>query len=440
MKVVYVGDNRNRGNFGCRATSTALSQIIERNNIIVGTITGRYTNNDTGELFFYKYLPAGVYKWLGKKKRWSQLKSAFYLFIRLIRLGRQYIFSNFDYLCEDNIEESLSNFIKCLPANPQLNEFDLRNYDFDALIVNGEGSFIFRVPAWRESVNELMLMYWALKMGKKVYYMNGMLSDDPFTKRNDAFIKVAKPIFENAEILGVREDYSLKYANEQFPNANIKEFPDALFTWYDMINDGFKVPNGKYVMGMTGASNSSFTKYDFTKPYILVSGSSSIGKATNDIEEAISIYSKLVEEIRNSFQQKVFLIEVCEGDSFLRTVGERTKTDVIAIDTPILAAAKILANADVYISGRYHPAILASQGGTPCVFMSSNSHKTISLQELLNYKKVHEYYVLPSDTEIQEMISDAKDAISQGQSLREDIKQRAAVLSRLANQMEEIIK
>ncbi|NBK99927.1 MAG: hypothetical protein EOM50_18330, partial [Erysipelotrichia bacterium] len=214
MKIVYVGDNRNRGNFGCRATSTALSQIIERNNEIVGTVSGRYTNNDTGELFYYKHLPASIYKWLGKKRRWAQLKSALYLFIRLLRLGRQYIFSNFDYLCEDNIEKSLSNFLKCLPANPQLKEFDLRRYDFDALVVNGEGSFIFRVPAWRESVNELMLMYWAQKMGKKVYYMNGMLSDDPFTKRNNKFISIVKPIFEKAEVLGVREGYSLDYAKE----------------------------------------------------------------------------------------------------------------------------------------------------------------------------------------------------------------------------------
>lgn len=38
MKIIYVGDNRNRGNFGCRATSTALSQIIEQEHEIVGTV------------------------------------------------------------------------------------------------------------------------------------------------------------------------------------------------------------------------------------------------------------------------------------------------------------------------------------------------------------------------------------------------------------------
>lgn len=270
--------------------------------------------------------------------------------------------------------------------------------------------------------------------------MNGMLSDDPFTERNENFIKVVKPIFESAAIVGVREDYSFSYAKEQFSKANIQKYPDALFTWYDMINDGFCVPNGKYFMGMTGAANSSFTDFDFTKPYLLISGSSSVGKAASSMDEAISIYSKLVEEVKNNFEQNVYLIEVCEGDTFLRTVGKNTDTGIITIDTPILACAKILANADVYISGRYHPAILASQGGTPCVFMSSNSHKTKSLQELLKYKKVHEYYVLPSDQEIKEIITDAKVLVNAGKSLREEIKARAFELSQLANRMENVLK
>lgn len=293
MNIVYVGDNRNRGNFGCRATSTALAQIIEKNNKIVGTVTGRFTNNDTGELFYYKYLPSWLYKWVGKLSSWRYFKPAFYMLFRMIRKGRQYIFSNFDYL-EYDLDACIDNFIKCLPANQHLKEFDLRQYDFDALVVNGEGSFIFRVPAWRESINEAMLMHWAMKLGKKVFYMNGMLSDDPFTERNQEVVSLVKPIFENANIVGVREAYSEKFAHENFPNANVKFYPDALFTWYDYINDDFTISNGRYVMGMSGADNKSFIDFDFTKPYICVSGSSSIGKATNDINKAIDIYSHLV--------------------------------------------------------------------------------------------------------------------------------------------------
>ena len=56
MKIVYVGDNRNRDNFGCRATSTALSQILSKENEIVGRIYGHYTNADANNVFFHKYI------------------------------------------------------------------------------------------------------------------------------------------------------------------------------------------------------------------------------------------------------------------------------------------------------------------------------------------------------------------------------------------------
>lgn len=439
MKIVYVGDNRNRGNFGCRATSTALSQIIEQEHIIVGTVYGKYTNVDTGELFFYKYIPSWIYTKLGKINNWKYIKEGLYLFIRFTKKGKNYFFSNFDYLGYD-MDESINNFIKCLPANPHLKEFDLRQYDFDALVVNGEGSFIFRNPPWRECLNELMLMHWAQKMGKKVYYMNGMLSDDPFTERNEKNIEVVKPVFEKCEKVCVREQYSYEYAKEHFSQSNIKKYPDALFTWYELINDDFKVTNGKYVMGMSGAFNNSFKNFDFTKPYICISGSSAVGKASNDKELILSRYEKLVNEVKKSFSYNVFLVEVCEGDHFLQEVGERTKTDVISIDTPILAAGKILANASLYISGRYHPAILASMGGTPCIFMSSNSHKTKSLQELLEYNFVHEYYVLPSDKEIEQMMDRAKFLLNEGVELRNKIQEKTKLLSDSAKRMVEELR
>ena len=439
MKIVYVGDNRNRGNFGCRATSTALSQIIEQEHEIVGTVYGKYTNVDTGELFYYEHLPKWVYKRLGKIRNWKPLKTGLYLGIRFIKKGRNYFFSNFDYLGYD-MDKSIDNLIKCLPANPHLKEFDLREYDFDALVVNGEGSFIFRNPPWRECLNELMLMHWAQKMGKKVYYMNGMLSDDPFTERNQHNIDVVRPVFDKCEAVCVREDYSYEYAKEQFPNCKLKKYPDALFTWYEYINDGFVVPDGKYVMGMSGAFNNSFKNFDFTKPYICISGSSAVGKASSDEETIISTYEKLVNKVKASFKQNVYLVEVCEGDHFLVEVGKRTNTGVVSIDTPILSAGKILANAEAYISGRYHPAILASMGGTPCVFMSSNSHKTKSLQELLQYDFVHEYYVLPSDEEIEEMTKRTKDLLMQGEDLRNRIKARSKELSEEAKKMIEVLR
>lgn len=438
MKVIYVGDNRNRGNFGCRATSTALSQLISQNNQIVGVVSGKYTNSDNGQLFFYQYFPKWIYKKLGKFKYWNELKTGLYLFFRLIK-GHHYYFSNFDFISY-NLDKSIKNLIKCIPANPGLKEMDLRQYDFDALVVNGEGSFIFATPPWRECLVETMLMHWALKMGKKVYYLNGMLSDDPYTEHNDKTIDVVRKVFEKTEIIQIREYESLAYAKKYFEKCNIQLKPDALFSWYDFVNDSCKIENGRYFMGPSGANDSTFTNYDFGKPYICVAGSSSVGLATRNKSYIVETYTKLVNQIKKAFDFDVYLVEVCEGDHFLRDVSKETGTPLIPIDTPILAAAKILANARVFISGRYHPAILASLGGTPCVFMSSNSHKTHSLQVLLEYPDIIEYPVLPNTEDCKKIISDAQNRIAEGDELRFKIKSRARELSLQARTIADLVK
>lgn len=439
MKIVYVGDNRHRGNFGCRATSTALSMLISEGNEIVGRVFGDYTNGDTGELFVNNVFPKALYEKLGNMKYWNYMKTVGHITHRILKKGK-FFFSKYDFISKD-FDKSIDKLQKCIPANQQLKDFDLTQYDFDALVVNGEGSFIFATPAWRECLIEAMLMYWALKLGKKVYFLNAMLSDDPYTARNQETINLVQPIFEKCEVISVREKYSFKYAEENFSNIKLKHFPDALFSWYDLINDDFEVKNGKYIMGMSGAEDSSFYDFDFSKPYICISGSSSIGLASKYKDEPVDVYTKLVSRIKEEFKNyNVFLVDVCEGDAFLHKVSRKTETPIISIDTPILSAAKILANSEIFISGRYHPAILASLGGTPCVFMSSNSHKTKSVQELLNYDVIKEHHVLPNDDEIEDIINDAKIKLKEGSKLRKKIKNRALELSNLTKKQKDLLK
>ena len=438
MKIVYVGDNRHRGNYGCRATSTALSQIISQKNKIVGRIYGDYTNVDMGDLFFCKYYPSFIYRWIGRSKHLDLFRSFFYSFHRIVK-GGKYYFSRYDFISL-NLDRSIENLIKCLPANPNLKEFDLRQYDFDALVVNGEGSFIFSTPPWRECLIEAMLMRWAQKMGKKVFYLNGMLSDDPYSPHNEKCIKTIHEVFKKTEVVAVREMQSFEYAKRYFPDVNLKYYPDALFSWYKFINDDFEIDNGRYFNSIYGAEDEAFYNLDFSKKYILIAGSSSVGNAVSGkYENAINSYVNLVNSTKKKFKDKnVYLIQVCEGDSFLRDVAKETNTPLIALDTPILAAGKILSRADLFISGRYHPAILASLGGTPCVFMSSNSHKTKSIQELLMYKKIKEFSEIPNDKEIFDMLELGEELINQGTELRMKIKKRCKELSVLTEKQVEL--
>lgn len=439
MRIVYVGDNRNRGNFGCRGTSTALSQLIGSQHEIVGRISGKYTNFDTGDLYCIKGKKEKFYKRKATHTYWEYERILLHYFHRFVMRGGKFLFGKYDFVSLD-FDAAINELINCLPANPKLKEFDLRQYDFDALVVNGEGSFIFSRPAWRESLIEAMEMHWAHKLGKKVYYLNGMLSDDPNYPHNQETVDAMQRIFKECEAVCVREYHSLEYAKNYFPDIEPRVFPDALFTWYDLVNDNHRVVDGKYYIAHSAESDEAYTEFDFSTPYVCVSGSSAIMSACKgDRESAIIAYCNLVNEVKKQMACQVYLIQVDEGDEFLNDVSKRTAIPIIPMETPLVAAAKILANARVYISGRYHPAIMASLGGTPCVFMSSNSHKTLSIQELLQYEKIEEYNLVPDEEECKQIVAAAK-VLIQDSSIRNKIKERASELSVMAKELLAVIK
>lgn len=438
MKILYVSDNRCRGNYGCRATSTALSQLVGEDNEIVGHISGAYTNWHPGNLVVNHHWSQKKYQRKANGKYWKYWAQLYFMGHRFLD-KHNFFLGKHDFIGYD-LDKSIDYFIKCLPANPHIKEFDLRQYDFDAMVVNGEGSFIFATPAWRECMILTMLMYWAEKMGKKVYFMNAMLSDDPHSVHNDKTIELVSKVFEKCEVVQVREQYSYDYAKKYFPNLkNLVLRPDALFSWYKLINDDFKLSDGKYYVPFGSETDENYHQFDFSHPYVLVTGSSS-SLITKDRDNSIKVYSKLVEEIKKNFpDKKVYIVVPCEGDDFLNDVGKLTNTPVIPMETNIIIAGKIIAGADLFFTGRYHPAILGSLGGTPAIFMSSNSHKTQSLQKLLEYEYFKEYSCLPSDDEIQSIIEVGKKYLS-NPDVRNKVKARALALYEEARTIKDLVK
>lgn len=436
MKVVYVSDNRARGNYGCRGTSTALSQLIRRDHEIVGVVSGAYSNWNMGPVFYNPLLPRFVYPALAQSRHWPNLRKGLHFLQKAVHhpFG-SFALSSIDLL-STHLDRGIARIEKAIDANDHVADYDLRKYDFDAMIVNGEGSFIFATPAWRESILLLTMMHWAQKLGKKVYFVNAMLSDDPYSPRNQKVVDLAAQVLSRCELVSVREEESLAYAHNVLGLSEVSLFPDALFTWVDLINDEHRVLEGKYYMGHSTECDAYYEAFDFREPYICISGSSSPEISQNP-KVAVEKYADLVHAVKKRFGMPVYLVKVCEGDEFLEAVGQRTATPVVALDTPIVAAGKILAGAAVYISGRYHPSILASLGGTPCVFMSSNSHKTRSVQTLLGYPSHTEYAVLPNPSDIDEMLDEAQVLIEGGTALRAVLKERVDRLAKEASQLTE---
>ena len=83
----------------------------------------------------------------------------------------------------------------------------------------------------------------------------------------------------------------------------------------------------------------------------------------------------------------------------------------------VITGDAVLAHSRLLITGRYHPSILASPGGTPHLFLASDSHKTLSLQHIIEYSDACEYPTFPTQFQIPGMMERASNMLDQGDVL-----------------------
>jgi len=431
MKLIYIADNRCRPNFGCRGTSIALSQLIQAEHSIVSSVKGTYTLWESGSIFFVPGMPTLFYKILANFPAWNFFKK---IWCRLIFWNKKN-HNFFDFICSDP-HKSLKRLYRCLPANSHLAELDFRKKNFDGVIINGEGTLIMTTPARRDSLIFIMLMAQVYQLGKKIFLVNAMFSDCPVTGSNTKMRESLYEYLKKCSAVTVRDPASLKYAVKYFSDVSVKYIPDALFTWKRYINDLEFIKNGRLILPFGQESDNDFEKFDFSEPYICISGSSL--SAWNQ-KSAFLAYKRLVEAIKERFDLQIYLLQVCSGDAFLIDVGKATATPCLEVKISILAGAKILSDAALYISGRFHPSIMASLGGTPCIFLGSNSHKTKSLQEMLGYEDIVEFSANPTKKEIPKILKLIKEKIDSGKFLRKKILKTVDNLCLKAENVKKII-
>ena len=390
MKVCYIGDNRNRLNWGCRATSMALWEMILTNVDLASTIDGSLTLS----------FPEDYGKYTAYKKFFPDNEET----------GKR------DFVTTD-VEKTVDLFLALRDECPHIKQDFEKIKQADAIIINGEGSFIV-IETRRDMFVYLTYINLAKRLGKKVFLVNAMFTHYSGMAWEENIIPIVADGLRSCDLVTLRDPMSFQYVKEFAPDANARYVPDALFTWYDNIRS----ENPSLIKSDTVArtlQEHSFEDFDFSIPYLCVSGTSN--KFNYDNPDTIAErYSSLVNRLK-ALGLPLFLTPTCTGDAFLEKVSTTTQTPLLPVMVPIKTGARILANARCFISGRFHPSILASLGGTPCVFMDSNSHKTLSLQKMLEYENPKEYHCNLSDKDIEHIYEDVARALDKGDGERERI-------------------
>ncbi len=415
MKALFVGDNRTSPNWG-RGASIALHQLLSGHFDITGTVPGSLFDLSVAEAgYVHTLLPPRYYHlfrhaWQHRSRRpWSW------------HMKLEALYGAKDFISEDPAI-SVDHLLTHKDRYPRLRQIYDQANQADCLIVDGDGDIVFSTPPRRQTLFLLAMIDLGLRLGKPVFLVNSMLSDCPTTGHNAGTVAAARKLFARCRAVSLRDPESIAYAREHMPEIDSVLLPDSLFAWYPRFQTAASRPfcDGDFLLPFP-EQEELFGKLDFSTPWICIGGGA---LAASQPDRAISAYVRMVQAVR-SLGMNVYLTENDTPDAFLRKVAAETGAGLVPVDAPILQCGAVLAHARLFISGRYHPSIFASLGGTPCVFLGSHAHKMRSISQLLEYQTHREFNGIPSEEEIPEIVALAKKYIDEGDALRNAINSMA---------------
>ena len=118
----------------------------------------------------------------------------------------------------------------------------------------------------------------------------------------------------------------------------------------------------------------------------------------------------------------------------MRELAEEFNVEIIPSNLNSSKFSEVFERLDVFISGRFHPSILASTFGIPCIFFESNSHKTLTLQKMLGYENPKSFEFPLSDQSVNKIIRTVRDYKSNPELNSKRILKRVDLLRNKINQ------
>jgi len=327
-----------------------------------------------------------------------------------------------DYIDEDPAV-SCRRILKHRASHPQLSQLVERVERSDAVVIDGNGDMIFKSAPTRNLLFNLALIELARKIGRPVHYVNALVADCSRTGHNEDLARRCVQMLRKCDLVSVRDPRSKDVLAELAPDINAPHVPDSLFAWYPDVQEALAdLPDrGDFLLPFGFEIPERLGELRFDEPYICVSGGS---RAAWNPTESAKRYIKLVKELQK-LGYPVYLVPTCGGDHFLQTVAEQTSSPLIPGEISVFMGGAILAKAQLFLSGRYHPSILAALGGTPCVFFEPDSHKVLSLQAMLGYDDPQHFNAAPREESLDGILDRVRDLLSRSHTMRDQIQAHA---------------
>ena len=320
LRVLFAGDTLYRTNLGCRATTSALRRLIVGSGARID-----YTMDVAQWGAYFTYSGAA---------------------------GRPAVPDDLARLADHARSQPDAPASRALRA-------------CDAVVINGEGAFLEFNNAGRLL---LSLAYTAkTAFGKPCFIVNHTC--DLSSPELRALAEAVYPLLDDVVF---REPVSLESSGYIRARHGLPQSfaADAIHTlevaspaaWADLSRRGGQYAYHPFVE----------QPFDLAAPYIVLGGSARWRYQPRPEADTFADYVGLARALARRAPVVVVAIEHQE-EPYLRAVAEEVGCAFVGSAIPVMQSLDLLANAALYVGGRWHTALKAAMGGTPEVVLATNS-------------------------------------------------------------------
>jgi polysaccharide pyruvyl transferase WcaK-like protein len=173
--------------------------------------------------------------------------------------------------------------------------------------------------------------------------------------------------------------------------------------------------------------------FDPQAPYACIGGGSVYFRGLKPGFDAVPSFSKLCRALQACVGQVILTASSGKDLRIMEPLAERLELPLAGVNLPIQTAVNLVGNAQVYIGARWHPSIFAHSGGTPVVAL--NRH-TVKMDAFLKQADLEQSAFDPFaiEDQLDDLMAEVKAHLRAGEGLRSRLRSGAIRLAGMARE------
>lgn len=198
--------------------------------------------------------------------------------------------------------------------------------------------------------------------------------------------------------------------------------------WWPQSGSSQQSPQGENEGGILRGGD-----FDPQAPYTCIGGGSVYFRGLKPGFDAVPSFSKLCRALQACVGQVILTASSGKDLRIMEPLAERLELPLAGVNLPIQTAVNLVGNAQVYIGARWHPSIFAHSGGTPVIAL--NRH-TVKMDAFLKQVGMQQSAFDPFaiEDQLDDLMAEVKAHLQAGEELRSHLRNGALRLAGMARE------